>query len=138
LPEPCEDVLAEVTLGGRQDADWTRRVCRSGEVWEHSNLRTWVEDGVVRQEHVELEWRLVTTAPPDAVADIEAVIERFDLASAAAPSAPTVIGAGLTVWRLGGGHEIRLDNVPADTVPGLRELDQAVQLAVAKGVAPAE
>jgi len=133
-------VLAEVTLGGRQDADWTRRVCRDGAVWEKSNLRTWVEDGVVRQEHTALEWRPVTTAPPDAVADIEDVIRRFDLLHAEpSPTSTTVIGAGLTVWRLaldGDEHEIRLENLPAASIPGLRELDEAVQLAVGRGVSP--
>jgi hypothetical protein len=33
-------------------------------------------------------------------------------------------------------HEIRLEGLPADRVPGLAELDQAIQLAVAMGVDP--
>lgn len=133
-------MLVEVTLSGRQDEPWTRRICRDGAVWEHTNLRTWVQDGAVCQEHRPLAWEHVTTAPPEALAAIQAVIDRFELLSAAPPAgATTVFGAGVTVWRLVGAdgvHEIRLDNVPPDAVPGLRELDEAVQLAVAMGVSP--
>lgn len=133
-------MLAEVTLSGRQDEPWTRRVCADGAVWEHTNLRTWVQDGAVRQEHQPLQWQRVTTAPDEPLEGIQAIIRRYDLMSAEPPpTATTTFGAGITTWRLGldgDTHEIRLENVAIDAVPGLRELDEMVQLAVAAGLSP--
>jgi hypothetical protein len=138
LPEPAGDLLVEVTLAGRQDEPWTRRIDADGAVWEHTNLRTWTEDGQVRQERQPLQWQRVTTAPPEALEQIAAVVREHDLLHAQ-PAAGTVFGVGTTVWRIaldGEHHEIRLEQLPADRVPGLAELDQAVQLAVAMGVDP--
>jgi hypothetical protein len=139
LPEPGEDVLVELTVSGHQDEPWTRRVCADGAVWEHTNLRTWIEDGQVRQEHQPLQWERRTTAPPEALARIADVVRANDLLHTSSPQTGSVIGVGTTVWRIaldGESHEIRVEHLPADRVHGLAELDQAVQLAVAMGVDP--
>jgi hypothetical protein len=136
LPEPAGELLVEVTLAGRQDEPWTRRIDADGAVWEHTNLRTWTEGGQVRQEHQPLQWQRVTTAPAEALERIAAVVREHDLLHTR-PEAGSVVGVGTTVWRIaldGEQHEIHLSQQPADRVPGLAELDQAVQLAVAMGV----
>ena len=135
MPEPTGDLLVELTVEGHQDAPWTRRVYADGAVWEHTNLRTWVEDGQVRQEHQPLQWEQVTTAPPQALEHIAQVIRDHDLLHTESRQG-SVIGVGTTIFRIGDQHEIRLDHLPADKVPGLAELDQAIQLAVAMGVDP--
>jgi len=138
LPEPDDDVLVELTVEGHQDEPWTRRVCADGAVWEHTNLRTWVEEGQVRQEHQPLRWQRVTTAPPEALEAIAHVVRDHDLLHTESRKG-SVFGVGTTIWRMnvdGAQHEIRLDGLPADRVPGLAELDQAIQLAVAMGVDP--
>jgi hypothetical protein len=138
LPEPAGDLLVELTVEGHQDAPWTRRVYADGAVWEHTNLRTWVEDGQVRQEHQPLRWEQRTTAPPQALEHIAEVVRNHDLLHAESRKG-SVFGVGTTVWRMnldGEQHEIRLEGLPADRVPGLAELDQAIQLAVAMGVDP--
>jgi hypothetical protein len=137
LPEPGEDVLVELTVES-QDEPWTRRVCADGAVWEHTNLRTWVEDGQVRQEHQPLQWERVTTAPPEALETIEHVVREHDLLHTKSQTG-SVFGVGTTIWRMnidGERHEFRLEGLPADRVPGLAQLDQAIQLAVAMGVDP--
>ena len=137
MPEPGGDLLVELTIEGHQDEPWTRRVCADGEVWEHTNLRTWIEDGQVRQEHQPLRWELRTTAPPEALARIREVVREHGLLHAERLHRGSVIGVGTTVWRIaldGERNEIRLEHLPADRVPGLAELDEAVQLAVAMGV----
>jgi hypothetical protein len=139
LPEPGADLLVELTIEGHQDEPWTRRVCTDGAVWEHTNLRTWVEDGQVRQEHQPLRWEQRTTAPPEALERIADVVRANGLLQTPSPQTGSVIGVGTTVWRIaldGEQHEIRLEHLPADRVPGLAELDQAIQLAVAMGVDP--
>jgi hypothetical protein len=139
LPEPAGDLLVELTVEGHQDEPWTRRVCTDGAVWEHTNLRTWVEDGQVRQEHQPLRWERRTTAPPQALEAIADVVRAHDLLHTPTPQTGQVFGAGTTVWRMsldGEQHEIRVEGLPADRVPGLAELDQAIQLAVAMGVDP--
>jgi hypothetical protein len=138
LPEPGGDLLVELTVEGRQDEPWTRRVCTDGAVWEHTNLRTWVEDGQVRQEHQPRQWERLTTAPPQALEHIVRVVRDHDLLHTESRTG-SVFGAGTTVWRIsldGEQHEIRVEGLPADRVPGLAELDQAIQLAVAMGVDP--
>jgi hypothetical protein len=138
LPEPDDDVLVELTVEGHQDEPWTRRVCADGAVWEHTNLRTWIEDGQVRQEHQPVRWQRVTTAPPEALEAITHVVRDHDLLHAESRKG-SVFGVGTTIWRVnvdGAQHEIRLEGLPADRVPGLAELDQAIQLAVAMGVDP--
>jgi hypothetical protein len=138
LPDPGEDLLVELTVEGHQDEPWTRRVCTDGAVWEHTNLRTWVEDGQVRQEHQPLRWERRTTAPPEALERIADVVRANDLLHSESQKG-SVFGVGTTVWRMnvdGEQHEIRLEGLPADRVPGLAELDQAIQLAVAMGVDP--
>ena len=138
MPEPDDDVLVELTVEGHQDEPWTRRVCTDGAVWEHTNLRTWVEDGQVRQEHQPLRWERVTTAPAEALEAIAHVVRDHDLMHTDSQKG-SVFGVGTTIWRMnidGERHEIRLEGVPADRVPGLAELDQAIQLAVAMGVDP--
>ncbi len=139
MPEPAGDLLVELTVEGRQDEPWTRRVCTDGAVWEHTNLRTWVEDGQVRQEHQPLQWERRTTAPPQALDAIADVVRAHDLLHTPTPQTGQVFGAGTTVWRMsldGEQHEIRVEGLPADRVPGLAELDQAIQIAVAMGVDP--
>jgi hypothetical protein len=138
LPEPGEDLLVELTVES-QDEPWTRRVCTDGAVWEHTNLRTWVEDGQVRQEHQPLQWERRTTVPPQALEAIADVVRSHDLLHTPTPQTGQVFGVGTTVWRMsldGEQHEIRVEGLPADRVPGLAELDQAIQLAVAMGVDP--
>ena len=138
MPEPDNDVLVELTIEGHQDEPWTRRVCTDGAVWEHTNLRTWVEDGQVRQEHQPLRWERVTTAPTHALEQITEVVRAHDLLHTESRKG-SVFGVGTTIWRMnvdGEQHEIRLEGLPADRVPGLAELDQAIQLAVAMGVDP--
>ena len=138
MPEPDDDVLVELTVEGHQDEPWTRRVCTDGAVWEHTNLRTWVEDGQVRQEHQPLRWERVTTAPAEALEAIARVVRDHDLLHTDSRKG-SVFGVGTTIWRMnvdGEQHEIRLEGLPADRVPGLAELDQAIQLAVAMGVDP--
>jgi hypothetical protein len=138
LPEPGEDLLVELTVEGHQDEPWTRRVCTDGAVWEHTNLRTWVQDGQVRQEHQPLRWERRTTAPPEALERIADVVRANDLLHTESQKG-SVFGVGTTVWRMnvdGEEHEIRLEGLPAERVPGLTELDQAIQLAVAMGVDP--
>ena len=138
MPEPDDDVLVELTVEGHQDEPWTRRVCTDGAVWEHTNLRTWVEDGQVRQEHQPLRWERVTTAPAEALEAIAHVVRDHDLMHTDSQKG-SVFGVGTTIWRMnvdGEQHEIRLEGLPADRVPGLAELDQAIQLAVAMGVDP--
>jgi len=135
LPEPDGDLLVELTVEGHQDEPWTRRVYADGAVWEHTNLRTWVEDGQVRQERRPPRWERVTTAPPQALEHIAQVIRDHDLLHTESQQG-AVIGVGTTIFRIGDEHEIRLDHLPADKVPGLAELDQAIQLAVAMGVDP--
>ena len=61
MPEPDGDLLVELTVES-QDEPWTRRVCTDGAVWEHTNLRTWIEEGQVRQEHQPLRWERVEAA----------------------------------------------------------------------------
>jgi hypothetical protein len=137
LPDPGGDVLVELTVES-QDEPWTRRVCTDGAVWEHTNLRTWVEDGQVRQEHQPLRWERVTTAPAEALEAIAHVVRDHDLLHTDSQKG-SVFGVGTTIWRMnvdGEQHEIRLEGLPADRVPGLAELDQAIQLAVAMGVDP--
>ncbi len=139
MPEqPGDDVLVELTVEGHQDEPWTRRVCTDGAVWEHTNLRTWVEDGQVRQEHQPLRWERRTTAPPEALEQIVQVVRDHDLLHSESRTG-SVFGVGTTIWRIhvdGAEHEIRLQGLPADRVPGLAELDRAIQLAVAMGVDP--
>jgi hypothetical protein len=138
LPEPDGDLLVELTVES-QDEPWTRRVCTDGAVWEHTNLRTWIEEGQVRQEHQPLRWERVTTAPPEALEAIAHVVREHDLLHTESPQTGQVFGVATTTWRLnvdGHEHEIRLEGLPADRVPGLAELDQAIQLAVAMGVDP--
>jgi hypothetical protein len=138
LPDPGEDLLVELTVEGHQDEPWTRRVCIDGAVWEHTNLRTWIEDGQVRQEHQPLQWERRTTAPQEALEAIAHVVREHDLLHTESQTGST-FGVGTTIWRMnidGERHEIRLEGLPADRVPGLAELDQAIQLAVAMGVDP--
>jgi hypothetical protein len=138
LPDPGEDLLVELTVEGHQDEPWTRRVCTDGAVWEHTNLRTWIEDGQVRQEHQQLQWERRTTAPQEALEAIAHVVREHDLLHTESQKGST-FGVGTTIWRMnidGERHEIRLEGLPADRVPGLAELDQAIQLAVAMGVDP--
>lgn len=139
MPEPQGELLVEQRIEGRQDAPWTRRILRDGQVWTHGDIRTWVEEGQVRQERGELRWERVTTAPREALEQIEAVVREHGLLDARppAPSGRTIIGVGTVVWTIdvdGRRAELRLEGVPADRVPGVGELDQAVQLAVAMGL----
>jgi hypothetical protein len=139
LPEPAGDLLVELTIEGHQDEPWTRRVCTDGAVWEHTNLRTWIEDGQVRQEHQPLRWERRTTAPPEALEQIAHVVREHGLLETPSPQTGSVIGVGTSVFRIaldGDEHEIRLEHLPADRVPGLAQLDQAIQIAVAMGVDP--
>ena len=138
MPEPDGDLLVELTVES-QDEPWTRRVCTDGAVWEHTNLRTWVEDGQVRQERGEVRWEQVTTAPPEALEQIVSVVRSYGLldASPPEPTGGTVTGVGTVVWTFdidGRTAELRLEGVPAERVPGAVELDRAVQLAVAMGL----
>lgn len=139
MPEPEGELLVEQRIEGRQEAPWTRRVLADGQVWTHGDLRTWVEDGQVRQERGEVRWEQVTTAPPEALEQIAAVVREHGLldASPPAPSGGTITGVGTVVWRMqidGRSGELRLEGVPSDRVPGAVELDRAVQLAVAMGL----
>ena len=141
MPEPAGELLVEQRIEGRQEAPWTRRILQDGAVWTHGDLRTWVEDGQVRQERGELRWEQVTTAPREALEQIEAVVRDHGLLDAEppAPSGGTITGVGTVVWTFcvdGRRHELRLEGVPAERVPGVVELDRAVQLAVAMGLDP--
>ena len=141
LPEPAGELLVEQRIEGRQDAPWTRRVLKDGEVWTHGDIRTWVEGGQVRQERGDVRWEQVTTAPSEALEQIVSVVRSFGLLDAAppAPSGGTISGVGTVVWSFdidGRQVELRLEGVPAERVPGVVELDQAVQLAVAMGLEP--
>jgi hypothetical protein len=141
LPEPAGELLVEQRIEGRQEAPWTRRILQDGEVWTHGDLRTWIEGGQVRQERGEVRWERVTTAPPEALEQIASVVRSFGLLDAAppAPSGGTITGVGTVVWTLcvdGRRSELRLEGVPAVRVPGVVELDRAVQLAVAMGLDP--
>ena len=58
-----------------------------------------------------------------------------------APSGGTITGVGTVVWTMcvdGRQSELRLEGVPSDRVPGVTELDRAVQLAVAMGLDPGD
>ena len=139
MPEPAGELLVEQRIEGRQEAPWTRRILQDGEVWTHGDLRTWIEDGQVRQERGEVRWERVTTAPPEALEQIASVVRSFGLLDAAppAPSGGTITGVGTVVWTFdidGRTAELRLEGVPAERVPGAVELDRAVQLAVAMGL----
>lgn len=141
MPEPAGELLVEQRIEGRQEAPWTRRILQDGEVWTHGDLRTWIEGGQVRQERGEVRWERVTTAPPEALEQIASVVRSFGLLDAAppAPSGGTITGVGTVVWTLcvdGRRSELRLEGVPAERVPGVVELDRAVQLAVAMGLDP--
>jgi hypothetical protein len=139
LSEPGGDLLVELTIEGRQEEPWTRRIEADGAVWEHTSLRTWIEDGQVRQERQPLRWEKRTTAPPQALEQIADVVRANALLRTPSPQTGSVMGVGTTVWRIaldGQEHEIRVEHLPADRVPGLAQLDQAIQIAVAMGVDP--
>ena len=143
MPEPDGELLVEQRIEGRQDAPWTRRVLQDGQVWTHGDIRTWIEDGQVRQERGEVRWEHVTDAPAEALEQIVAVVREHDLMDAAppAPSGGTITGVGTVVWTMcidGRRSELRLEGVPSDRVPGVTELDRAVQLAVAMGLDPGD
>jgi hypothetical protein len=89
------------------------------------------------RNHQPLQWERRTTAP-QALEQIAQVVRDHDLRHTESRKG-SVFGVGTTVWGLnvdGERHEIRLEGLPADRAPGLTELDQAIQLAVAMGVGP--
>ena len=72
---------------------------------------------------------------PEALARIEEVVRAHGLMDAT-PAGRAAADAPVTTWRLavdGREHEIRLEHVPPDRVPGLEELRMALELAVAMG-----
>ena len=140
MPEPRGELLVSQRIERPQDDPYERRILRDGEVWERSSSAARVENGEMVFESVPLQWREIAQLGPDAVARIEEAARGvLDLPDEHAPPG-TSTGGALITYAVSVGdreHEIRLINLTPAQVPGLAELDMAMQIAVAEALSGA-
>jgi hypothetical protein len=139
LPEPAGDLLVSQRIERPQDDPYERRILRDGAVWERSSSDAHVVDGELVFETVPLEWREIAQLGSDGVSKIEdAARGVLELPEENAPPGTSTGGAIVTYDVAVGGreHTVRLINLAPNEVPGVAELDMAMQLAVAQASTP--
>jgi hypothetical protein len=139
LPEPPGELLVSQRVERPQEDPYERRILRDGAVWERSSSDAHVEGGEMVFEKVPLEWREIARLKADAVARIEEAARGvLELPEEHAPPGTSTGGAIVTyeVAVDGREHTVRLINLTARQVPGLAELDMAMQIAVAEALQP--
>jgi hypothetical protein len=141
LSEPSGELLVAQRIERPQEDPFERRVLADGEVFERTSTRAEVRDGEVQFERVPLEWREVVRLDGDAVASIASAIRDGGVLELPEEHAPPGTSAGgslvtYTVALDGREHSVRLINLAPAQVPGVAELDLAVQLAVGRALNP--
>jgi hypothetical protein len=139
LPEPRGELLVSQRIERPQTDPYERRILRDGAVWERSSSDAHVVDGEMVFETVPLEWREIARLRPEGVGRIEEAARGvLELEAELAPPG-TSTGGSIVTYAVavdGREHEVRLINLTAAQVPGLAELDMAMQLAVAEALSP--
>jgi hypothetical protein len=136
LPEPDGELLAAQRTERPQEDPYERRILADGAVWERSSTHAEVRDGQVVFSRVPLEWRRIAQLEPAGVEQVRAAIGPvLELAEEHTPPG-TSAGGSIVTYTVAGGHTVRLVNLTAAQVPGLAELDMAMQLAVAGALHP--
>jgi hypothetical protein len=139
LPEPGGELLVSQRIERPQDDPYERRFLRDGAVWERTSSEARVVDGELVFDKVPLEWRQIAQLPQGAVRKIEEAARGvLDLPAEQAPPGTSTGGAIVTydVAAAGREHTVKLINLAPNEVPGVAELDMAMQLAVAQATSP--